>query len=121
MLAVIFADEKLLSSLEAVEARNALRYWGVPFAARGTSACTEILDRVPAEAIWVVCDNVKAALPAREAGSPVVFIGPDPRFEPAPGDIVIQALRDLIEALSPHYTRTVLALRDVIASEFDSP
>jgi|GEM_PF-6919985 len=120
MLAVLFADERLLHCAQAAEARKILTHWGVPFAARGTGECAKICEQIPAGYIWSVCDTVDAALLARKDGNPVVFIGRSEHFEAHEHDLVLSSLDDLIAALSPHYTRTVLRLRDVIASEFES-
>ncbi|MFN2527311.1 MAG: hypothetical protein ABR584_01170 [Candidatus Baltobacteraceae bacterium] len=120
MLAVLFADETLLHCAQADESRKVLTHWGVPFAARGTRECAEICEQIPAGYIWSVCDTVDAALHARKDGNLVVFIGRSEDFKAREHDLVLSSFDDLIAALSPHYTRTALRLRDVIASEFES-
>lgn len=121
LLAVLFWDENLMLSPGADEALAALRYWGVPFAARGTRDGDLIRKNVPSGSLWTVCDTLEGAVSAQGCGSPVVFVGSNHQFNPLPDDHVIASLHGFEDAVRPIYARTALRLRDVIASEFETP
>lgn len=120
LLAVLFSDQRQMLSSGATDAFAALKYWGVPFATRGSREGSEIWERFPRNSVWIVCDSVDAALLAQRDGCPVVFVGSNPGFKVLSRDIAIATLYDLADSLRPLYTEAALRLRDVIASEFES-
>ncbi len=109
-----------MNSPGAGDVLGALGYWGVPFASDETPEGAKIRATIPPHATWVVCESLETALAAQREGSPVVFVGSNAPFKPLDGDIVLGSLHEFPGAAAPHYTRTALQLRNVIASEFES-
>ncbi len=120
MLAVLFENAALLDSARTAGAMDAFAFWGLPHAVEGTRDAASIQSAHPAETIWAVCETNRAIEDSYRKGLRVVAIGSGFRAVVHQGDIAVESVENLIDALGAHYTRTALKLRDLIASEFEN-